>query len=196
MKYMRFLKNHTRLIAGFALAAIAGGIIGFAVQAGETAMFCGRDGLLPAFGSVCFGLFFWITLGTVVSLHSRCGLHAALLMLCMLTPVLFGYCVRAHLDGGYINHTLLHFGAVMMIPAAAAAWLLRASNDRRFMQIFLCAAGAAALLFDLENRAFAGRQSVLLMMLLAAVYFRTVLRMPVVRNRERSDVYRCAPSRI
>ncbi|MBR6107854.1 MAG: hypothetical protein IKQ39_07570 [Oscillospiraceae bacterium] len=192
MKYMRYLKNHSRLIAGFVLAAFAGGFLGFAVQAGETAAWNCRGGLLSAFGSVSFGLFFWIVLGTVVSLHSRCGLHASLLMLCMLTPVLFGYCVFSHMTGGFLNHSLLYFGALMLLPAAAAAWVLRASNDRRSMQIFLCAAGVLAIAFDLGNRASASRTSLLLMLLLSAVYFRTVFRMPVSPRRTRRSRNRYA----
>lgn len=185
-RYITFIRNHMKLFMGFALTGFAGVLLGFLVQAGDIAADCGNSsGLLASFGTVTFGFFFWITVCSTLALRSRCGLHASLLVLTLLSPMLVSYRIAAWCMGGYVNTSLLAFGLLMLLPSAIAAWILRASNDRRLMQVFLGQAGVLALLFDLSNRGCVTRLYLLMMLALLGVFLRTVSRMPASREARR-----------
>lgn len=160
-----------KLIAGFCIAALAGCLLGILVQAGTMARWYGDWGLLPALGTLSLGFFFWIAVCTPVAFCSRCGLHAALLTLSLLTSVLFGYVFAARFLGGFLNGYVLSFGLLLLLPSAFAAWLLRAYRDRRGMRILAAAAGILALLFDIRARGFGINTAALLLPLLALYLF-------------------------
>ena len=82
------MKQQYRLMIGFLLTAMIGGILGAVVQisAFEAGGWYGGNPV-AALGLVSYGLFFWITICTVRAYHSRCGLHAALLVLSLLISI-------------------------------------------------------------------------------------------------------------
>lgn len=147
------MKNkYLKLLLGFALTAAAGFLLGVLVQLGSTAAWYSRETLLGAFGTVSIGFFFWIAVCTPLSFRARCGLHASLLTLSLLIPMLTGYIFAAYAFYGYLNNMLVTFGVVMLMPAAGAAWLLRAYRDRRWMRILVRLAGISAFFFDMQAR--------------------------------------------
>ena len=147
------MKPDYKLAAGFILTAFAGGILGILVQeaAARAGGWYGGDPL-AAFGLVSYGLFFWITICTLRAYHSRCGLHAALLVLSLLIPVLCGYCLSARLLYNPLNETVLHVAILMLLPSAAAAWILRATRRHPLSRLFVRCIGTAALLIDIGSR--------------------------------------------
>lgn len=160
-----------KLISGFLIAALSGGLLGFLVQAGSTARWYSDWSLLSAFGTLSIGFFFWIALCTPIAFRARCGLHAALLTLTLLCAVLTGYVTAGWVFGGYINDVLLSAGLLLLLPAAFAAWILRAYRGRTALRIFAGAAGIFALLFDIRTRGYFSMPAMMLAMLLMAGYF-------------------------
>lgn len=165
--------KHKRLIMGFILTALMGFLLGILVQAGRDAF---GHTLLAAFGIISYGLFFWIAICTMISYHARCGLHAALLVLCLLIPTLFGYALTAQYLGIRLNDTVMIFGMLMLLPSAIAAWILRAYRHRRAMRIFVCITGAAALLFDIGARGEFTPRALMLALPLLVYFIYTVSR--------------------
>lgn len=176
--------KHKRLIMGFFLTAIAGFLLGIAVQAGQNAYGWYRTPMLNAFGIISYGLFFWIAVCTVLSYHARCGLHASLLVLCLLLPTLFGYAVTARYLGCRLNDSVMMFGLLMLLPSAIAAWVLRAHRHSLVLRGFLSIAAVAALLFDIAARGDFNFRAICLALPLLVFYLYTIHSAP-----------RCAPRR-
>lgn len=146
-------KQQIKLAAGFLLTAAAGSLLGFLVQAGQQMSCFWFGGSLPAaFGEISYGLFFWIFICTALAYQARCGLHAALLTLTLLMPTLASYRVSAWVLGTYLNTSVLAFGMLMLIPSAAAAWILRANRHRRWMRVLVRLIGTGVLMFDIQAR--------------------------------------------
>lgn len=147
------MKQQYRLIAGFLLTAMIGGMLGVIVQisAFEAGGWYGGNPV-AALGLVSYGLFFWITVCTARAYYSRCGLHASLLVLSLLIPVLCGYCAAAHFFYYPLNEYVIRFGFLMLLPAAAAAWILRATRRFAAGRIAVRCIGTLALFFDLAER--------------------------------------------
>ena len=121
--------KHYKLLAEFLLTAFAGGLLGMFVQlsAYQSGGWYAGDPV-SSFGLVSYGLFFWVTICTLRAYHSRCGLHAALLVLSLLIPALAGYTAMAYLWYIPLNHAVVLLGILLLLPAAVAAWILRASR--------------------------------------------------------------------
>ena len=147
------MKQEYKLASGFLLTAFAGGILGFLVQAcaARAGGWYGGDPA-AAFGLVSYGLFFWITICTLRAYHSRCGLHASLLVLSLLIPVLCGYYLGARLLYNPLNEYVLRLGILMLLPSAAAAWVLRATYRHPLSRLSVRCIGTAALLLDIGSR--------------------------------------------
>ena len=128
-----------------------------------------------AFGLVSYGLLFWITVCTLRAYHSRCGLHAALLVLSLLIPTLIGYYGSALIWCNPVNEMVLSFGMLMLLPAAAAAWLLRITRRYAVGRIAVRVLGAAALLFDFSSR-IGGRPLAILTEIAVFVWFLYITR--------------------
>ena len=162
------MKQQYRLLIGFLLTAMIGGILGAVVQisAFEAGGWYGGNPV-AALGLVSYGLFFWITICTVRAYHSRCGLHAALLVLSLLIPVLCGYYAAARIFYCPLNEYVIRFGLFLLLPAAAAAWILRATRRYAFSRLAVRGIGTLALLFDLNTRI---RWNPLAIMTAAALY--------------------------
>lgn len=180
--------KHKRLIMGFILTAIAGFLLGILVQAGQNAFGWYRTPLLAAFGVISYGLFFWIAVCTVLSYHSRCGLHASLLVLCLLIPTLFGYALTARYLGCRLNDSVMAFGLLMLLPSALAAWVLRAHRHSLVMRGFLSIAGVAALLFDIAARGDFTFRALSLALPLMVCYLYTVHTAPKRAPRRHSPM--------
>ncbi len=168
--------KHYKLIAEFLLTAFAGGILGAVVQM-AAASSGGWYGGSPsaAFGLVSYGLLFWITVCTLRAYHSRCGLHAALLVLSLLIPTLIGYYGSALIWCNPVNEMVLSFGMLMLLPAAAAAWFLRITRRYAVGRIAVRVLGAAALLFDFSSR-IGGRPLAILTEIAVFVWFLYITR--------------------
>lgn len=147
------MKQQYRLIAGFLLTAMIGGMLGVIVQisAFEAGGWYGGNPV-AALGLVSYGLFFWITVCTARAYYSRCGLHASLLVLSLLIPVLCGYYAAARFFYYPLNEYVIRFGFLMLLPAAAAAWILRATRRFAAGRIAVRCIGTLALFFDLAER--------------------------------------------
>lgn len=145
--------KHYKLLAEFLLTAFAGGLLGMFVQlsAYQSGGWYAGDPI-SSFGLVSYGLFFWVTICTLRAYHSRCGLHAALLVLSLLIPALAGYTAMAYLWYIPLNHAVVLLGILLLLPAAVAAWILRAARRYPVSRVVVRALGTAVLLFDLCSR--------------------------------------------
>ena len=162
------MKQQYRLIASFLLTAFIGTVLGVAVQIGAWASdgWYGGDPV-AAFGLVSYGLFFWITICTLRAYCSRCGLHASLLVLCLLIPAIGSYGLSAWIFGNPLNTSVVQFGMIMLLPSAAAAWILRATRRYALSRFAVRGIGTLALFFDLVTRI---RCNPLAVMTAAALY--------------------------
>ena len=145
--------KHLRLRTELLLIAAAGGLLGVLAQAAMTARVYADGSALGAFGGLTFGFTFWIAVGTALAMRARCGLHAAVRVLCLLIPVLAGYTAGCILLGGIRVPDLIPFGVMMLMPAAAGAWIIRAGRESTAMQVLLLLVGCAAFQFDLHVHA-------------------------------------------
>ncbi len=169
--------KYERLGTEFVIAALTGCAAGVLVMAGRYALFSG-GGILAAFGSVCEGFFFWTVLCSAFALRARNGLHAALLNLCLLIPTLMSYSFACHVFGLYMNRTILQFGALLLLPAAGAAWLLRAFRDEAWLRPVLLTAGIGLLAFDLQNGILRSPADLRLLLPLLVIFIYSVLSAP------------------
>ncbi len=143
---MKNLSGQKKLLAGFAQIALLGAILGWMIPADFG---WGIFGMLHyTYHEVVLGCFFWITVCSAVAYRARCGLHASLLTLCLLIPVLCGYYVSSYWHYCYLNRSLLGLGMLLLLPAAFAAWILRATRSSAQMRTVVRVAGIAAMVFD------------------------------------------------
>lgn len=165
-------KHQIKLMTGFILTAIAGGLLGVLVQLGNMASWgCCDIPMLAAFGEVSYGFFFWIFVCSALAYHARCGIHASLLTLSLLLPTLCGYRAAAWVFGTYLNRSVLEIGVLLLIPAAAAAWILRANRHRRWMRVMVRLIGTAALMFDIQARGTFSLRTMMLAMPLLVLFW-------------------------
>lgn len=184
--------KHYRLYAEFVIAALAGSLLGALVQAGVAGSCAGYGGLIAAFGTVSYCLFFWTAVCSAVALRARCGLHAALLTFILLLATLVSYRFTAFAFGLYLNRLVLQAGAVLLLPAAGAAWFIRAFRDRIWMRPLLCAAGIGILLLDIKCRGWICFSDLRLVLPLLVMFIYSVMSAPG-RDKRHSAGYRFSP---
>lgn len=142
--------KHLSLRAGFLLAALFGGLLGFFAKLGDVAATGHPAGsLLYAFGLVSSGVLLWMTVCTALSLSARCGLHASLLVLAFLIPMLICYYLFSRFGVGYYNGSVVRFWVWMLIPSAIAAWVLRANRRKTWLRAAAYAAAFLTFAYDL-----------------------------------------------
>ena len=143
------MRKYQKLLNGFALTAGFGTVIGALAKLGDVAEPADpiRD-LFYAFGLVSSGLLLWAFLCASLSLFARNGLHASLLTLCLLTPMLMSYYAVSRYYVGYYSPDTAYFWVLMLLPAAAGAWVLRAYRHVTWLRVLTGIAGAGAYLID------------------------------------------------
>lgn len=141
--------RNKRLLTGFAATAALGTFLGVLAKLCDTAVPADPLGnLFFAFGLVSSGLLFWAFLCAVLSLSARNGLHAALLTLCLLTPMLLSYYTVSRYHVGYYSPGVARFWAWMLLPSAVCAWILRAYRHVRWLRVLTAAGAVCLFLFD------------------------------------------------
>ena len=132
----------------------------------------------------------WTVLCSAFALRARNGLHAALLNLCLLIPTLMSYFFACHVFGLYMNRMILQFGALLLLPAAGAAWLLRAFRDEAWLRPVLLTAGFGLLAFDLQNGILRSPADLRLLLPLLVMFIYSVVSAPAVVPQPYSKVLR------
>ncbi len=143
------MMKQQKLLTGFLATACFGAALGVLAKLGDVAEPYNQIGcLFYAFGRVSSGLLFWAFLCASLSLFARSGLHASLLTLSLLTPMLMTYYTVSRLYVGYYSSGIARFWMWMLLPAAVGAWILRAYRHVRGMRILAGIAGGFAFLLD------------------------------------------------
>lgn len=165
------MRRYQRLLNGFAVTAGFGTVIGVLAKLGDVAVPAGPvSNLFYAFGLVSSGLLLWAFLCASLSLFARNGLHASLLTLCLLTPMLLSYYAVSRYYVGYYSPGTAYFWALMLLPAAAGAWVLRAYRHAAWLRVLTGIAGAGAFLIDRRLTGGNIRAQLFEVMLLAGLF--------------------------
>ncbi len=166
---MKTIKKKIKWQTDLLLCGIGGALAGLVVQVSQ----CVGWGMPYAVGQVCMGLLPWTVLGTALSLRSRCGLHAALRVLCCFLALLFTYAVSGELVG-WCNAYEIAAGCMILPFAAVAAWFMRAKRGLPAVRVAVGALGVWAMLMDLIFRSGVCFRELSLMLPLLVYHFYTL----------------------
>ena len=166
------MNRYKKLLTGFGATAALGTVLGVLAKLCDTA---GPTDFLPGnlfygFGLISSGLLFWAFLCAVLSLNAKNGLHAALLTLCLLTPMLVSYYTVSRYYVGYYEPGIARFWGMMLLPSAIGAWILRANRHVKWFRMLTAAGAVCCFLFDRVHLLYGSlRAEVAEMMLLAGL---------------------------
>lgn len=163
------MNRYRKLLTGFAAVGALGTMLGALTRLCIHVWMAGPfSALFYGFGLISTGLLFPAFLCAVLSLNARNGLHASLLTLCLFTPMLMSYYAVSSLRGGYDAPGAVQFWALLLLPAAAGAWILRAFRHVKWFRMLIVGGAVLLFLIDLIYVADGSRRAELAELMLLA----------------------------